>query len=280
LKIRLGSGLLLINILSLILILAIIFIPGNVVRIILGLPFILFFPGYALMIALYPRKTSLDGIVLLALSLGLSLALVALNGLVLNYTPFGIRLESILYSLFGLILILSFIGWLRMKRLPPDERRNFSFTLSRPSLGKTRFEMALSIVLILVVIGALGTAVYTIAAPKDGQHFTEFYILGPDGKADSYPGEMQVGETGKVLAGIVNHEYETVTYRIEVAVDGVKNFEINGITLPQDGKWEDTVSFTPRTAGDNLKVEFVLYKNTGTTPAFDPLRLWVNVKGD
>jgi uncharacterized membrane protein len=52
---------------------------------------VLFIPGYSLIEALYP-KPELDGLARLALSIGLSLALVPLVGLVLNYTPLGIRL--------------------------------------------------------------------------------------------------------------------------------------------------------------------------------------------
>ena len=62
------------------------------VRIILGLPLVLFLPGYALIAALFIRKDDLDGIERIALSFGLSIAITPLLGLALNYTPFGIRL--------------------------------------------------------------------------------------------------------------------------------------------------------------------------------------------
>ncbi len=35
--------------------------PDSPVRVVLGLPFVLFFPGYALIAALYPRRDDLDG---------------------------------------------------------------------------------------------------------------------------------------------------------------------------------------------------------------------------
>ncbi len=41
-----------------------------------------------------------------------------------------------------------------------------------------------------------------------GERFTEFYILGLEGKADNYPDELTVGEEGRVILGIVNHEHE------------------------------------------------------------------------
>jgi len=66
------------------------------VRIILGLPLVLFLPGYSLITVLFPGKDDLDGIERVALSFGLSIAFVPLLGLALNYTPFGIRLLPVI----------------------------------------------------------------------------------------------------------------------------------------------------------------------------------------
>jgi uncharacterized membrane protein len=44
------------------------------------------------------------------LSVGLSIALVPLVGLVLNYTPWGIRLDPSLMSLILLVLVLGVMG--------------------------------------------------------------------------------------------------------------------------------------------------------------------------
>ncbi|MCS7114985.1 MAG: DUF1616 domain-containing protein [Candidatus Bathyarchaeota archaeon] len=71
----------------------------SVLRMALGSLFVLFLPGYSLVEALYPRREELSPLERLALSIGLSLALVPLIGLVLNYTPWGIRLDPIMVSL-------------------------------------------------------------------------------------------------------------------------------------------------------------------------------------
>jgi len=68
-------------------------------RYVLGGVFVLFLPGFLLVSALYPRNGELDSLERVALSIGLSLALVPLIGLVLNYTPWGIRLEPIMVSM-------------------------------------------------------------------------------------------------------------------------------------------------------------------------------------
>ena len=74
-----------------------------------GSALVLFIPGYSLIEALYPKR-ELDELTRLALSIGLSLALVPLIGLVLNYTPWGIRLLPISISIAGLTVILLFVA--------------------------------------------------------------------------------------------------------------------------------------------------------------------------
>ncbi len=69
------------------------------VRYVLGGVFVLFLPGFMLISALYPRSGELDELERAALSIGLSLAIVPLIGLLLNYTPWGIRLEPIMISM-------------------------------------------------------------------------------------------------------------------------------------------------------------------------------------
>ena len=93
--------------------------PG---RIVVGLAFVLFFPGYALIAALFPKKDDLDGVERLALSFGLSIAVVPLIGLGLNYTPWGIRLYPILISLLTFIIIMAIVAWYRRRRLLPQNR--------------------------------------------------------------------------------------------------------------------------------------------------------------
>ena len=95
---------------------------GTPVRIILGLLLVLFLPGYSLIAALFPGKDDLDGIERIALSFGLSIAVVPLLGLALNYTPFGIRLVPILIVLSIFTVSLAVIAYLRRQWLPEGDR--------------------------------------------------------------------------------------------------------------------------------------------------------------
>ena len=75
-------------------------IPGaSILRLILGSIIVVFLPGYATIEALYPKEGELSSLERLALSIGLSLAIVPLIGLALNYTPWGIRLNPIIITL-------------------------------------------------------------------------------------------------------------------------------------------------------------------------------------
>ena len=75
-------------------------------RYVFGGLLVLFLPGFSLVELLYAKRKELDDLTRLALSIGLSLAIVPLDGLVLNYTPFGIRLLPVAISLAGLTIIL------------------------------------------------------------------------------------------------------------------------------------------------------------------------------
>ena len=74
----------------------------------LGGLLVLFLPGFSLIELLYAKKNELDDLTRFVLSIGLSLALVIITGLILNYTPFGIRLVPVAVSLsFVTILFLT-----------------------------------------------------------------------------------------------------------------------------------------------------------------------------
>lgn len=278
-RIKLQNGLLLVNILTILLIIISTFFPSNVLRIILGVPLVLFFPGYTLIAALFPRKNALDSIERVALSFGLSIVVVPLIGLILNYTFWGIRLYPVLVSLVIFIFITSIVAWYRQRRLAQVERLTISVNLSLPPWrGQSLIDKILLIVLIAAILGAMGTLGYVIATPKVGERFTEFYILGREGKAENYPREVIVGEEDGVIVGIINREHADVSYLVEVKIDGVRNNQVGPLELGHDEKWEEIVSFTPDRDGSRQKVEFLLYKNGASDPAMKPLNLWIEVE--
>lgn len=86
--------------------------PYAYLRHILGTISTLFLPGYSLIKTFFPGN-EIDDIQRVTLSLGTSLALVSIMGLVLYNTPWGIRLLPVTFSLLALTIILASTGVIR-----------------------------------------------------------------------------------------------------------------------------------------------------------------------
>lgn len=294
----------------LILAVASIYIPvvnETFIRVILTVPVILFIPGYVLIAALFPEKKSIDGIERFALSVGLSIAVVPLIVLLLNYTPFGIRLNPIVISLVIFTVLMMILTVIRRARLPKEEAFEVPFEKVKPTLkeelfpaNQGKFDKALSIILIAAILVAVVTTVCVIAFPKDGEKFTEFYILGADKMADNYPEEFAAGSEQFVWIGIGNHEYRDVTYTVETlllnsewdteaeeaVIHASKPLDRFEVSVAEAATYLEKYYFTIEDTGYN-RLEFLLYE--GTVPAEDAsaeekmaaayrdLHLWITV---
>lgn len=191
---------------------------NQTLQIIIGLPFLLFFPGYCLIFTLFPEQkasTGIDLIERIALSFGLSIAIVPLIGLALNYTSWGIQLQPILFSIVLFIFGISTLGMYRWYQLPVDRRYLLDIQLSFPK-SETRLDKILTVILCISILLALSTLTYVIVTPKEGEQFTELYLLGPNGIADQYPQNFSSTDPINLIIGVVNHEYKTVNYTLEI----------------------------------------------------------------
>ena len=136
---------------------------------------------------------------------------------------------------------------------------------------------AVTFLLLACLAACIGATVYLAVSPKVGERFTEFYILGPSGKAEGYPTNLMLGEGGTVIIGVVNHEYERVKYRIVVKLDNETIATMGNITLDHEGKLELNYTFTPQRIGERMKLEFLLYRE-GVEGPYRTLHLWVSVR--
>jgi uncharacterized membrane protein len=134
----------------------------------------------------------------------------------------------------------------------------------------------ISAVLFSGIIAAVAVTIYIASAPKIGEKFTEFYILGPSGKAQGYPTNLKLGESGTVILGVVNHEYEEKSYKIVVKLENETIESIDNIILNHDARWEYTYTFTPKKAGIEMKLDFLLYV-AGVSEPYRRLHLLITV---
>jgi uncharacterized membrane protein len=205
-------------ILSIILLLIVLFNIDGVIRIILGIPFLFFIPGYLLIFCFFPMSTEykgIKGIERIGLSIGFSIAIVSILGFALNYTPMGIRLETILLSLFFVAVSLGFVALYRWKTTDPDHR--FIISYESPQLKSHRgIEHFLTIVIIFSIVLAGASLVYIISVPRSGEPFTDFYLQSSNGNDTDYPQDINAGEDTTVVLGLINHENKVMNYTIEI----------------------------------------------------------------
>lgn len=324
-------------------------------RVIFGLPLVLFVPGYALIAALFPeagrppgeesgdgveqadsgdsettatsaggtedsddtddgrfgtlaaggRDRGIDGIERAALSFGLSIAVVPLIGLALNFTPWGIRLIPVLVSLVAFVLIMTAVATVRRRRLPAEERFRVPYRtwLARGRAGlfnpDSRLDGVLNVLLVASILLAVGALVFAIAVPPQGETFTEFYLLTEDEEGDlvaaNYPTEFTVGEGQPVVVGIGNQEHEAMDYTVVAQLQAVETtgnestvrerVEIDRFdspTLAHNDTWHETREIVPTMTGEDLRVQYLLYRESvpaepTVDTAYRDVHLWIDV---
>ncbi|WP_049902583.1 DUF1616 domain-containing protein [Halococcus agarilyticus] len=303
-------------------------------RIALGLAFVLFAPGYAFVAALFPergptgdeagsesaashdsnagmagradprREGSIDGIERVALSFGLSIALTPLIGLVLNFTPFGIRLVPIVLSIGGFTLVACAVAAVRRRELPAEDRfrvpyrawmRTTRVELFEPD---TRMDAVLNVVLVVSLLLAISSVGYAALVPRTGESFSEFYLLTENESgalvADDYPRNFTVGQSQPVIVGIGNHEHERVEYSVVAELQRVsirnnsttvrerQELDRFSRTVPANESVDWTHNVTPTMTGERLRLIYLLYRGSPPSEptaenAYRETHLWVNV---
>ncbi|HWQ48205.1 MAG TPA: DUF1616 domain-containing protein [Methanosarcina sp.] len=260
-------------------------LSDSFLRTCLGITLVLFLPGYALAGALFPAKKDLEGIERAAISFGLSIAIAPLLGLGLNYSIWGIREISLLTEFSIFTLLMCAIAYYRRGLLPETEAFGISFKRCylRMKAGifeksESKADKVIAFILVLSILASMGSLAYIIGNPREGEHFTEFYILGNNSTIGDYPTEFVQGEKGTVIVGIVNHEYRPVDYTINVRLENRSLPESQKkISLGHNMSWEQPVTFTPPLEGKNMKLEFLLFNETEKTIPCRNLHIWINV---
>jgi len=267
------------------------FAPLAILRALLGLIYVLIVPGYTMQAALFAHRDDLDGPERFALSFGLSICLIAPLALALDNLPWGIRLWPIALSEALVIALFALLAWRRRQRIPEETRYQPEL---RPLWRQPyRQELKLRIVdwwgaqdrtrrtLYRVLGAALAVAALCflaiVALPHPGDRFTEFYILGYGGLAEDYPREGWVGRPLTVTMGITNLEARASEYRVEVRNGETAIGEAGPIHLKRGATDEREIAFTPTEPGDDVQVQFLLYRD-GETQPYRSLRLWLKVR--
>ncbi len=209
----------------------------GVARIIMALPLVLLLPSGAVTYVCFPGRT-VSGAERLLFSLGLSLAIVALGGLVLHLTPWGLHPVPWTVLLGGITVAAG--GGVRMRR--PDR----TAITSRTSRGLTVPQVAICGLAALVLLGA-GFVTVRGAQDQTTVGFTQLWLL----PADADPMALNLGVTN-------NEPAATTGYRLQFEVDSQVRAAWD-VQLTSGATWTRTVTL-PTDVPANAAVEAVLYR--------------------
>jgi len=211
---------------------------ASAVRIIVGVPFLLFLPGYLLTLSLYPRSryergremsaTSFHRRVLtpverVALSVALSLVVVAVTALTATLTPRGISEGPVVFGTVGVTLLAVTVAAEKQRHVPPGSRPTGIVSSSKITVplslrNESQWVILLNVAMIVSVAVALTAVAFQPFGSPDSDRFSEYQLLveGSDGElvVGNYSSEFTEGENASIFVRVQNHEERPVNYTV------------------------------------------------------------------
>jgi len=233
---------------------------------------VLLIPGYILTAAVAPLRDQLS--VPERLFLGFSVSIIISSVIALLMGGHVTFKPLLARSISAISLIMTPAAFIRRYRAGGLA---YSVDVRRiPSPRSLSRDGKVSLILSAVLVALVAVTVYLTLNPVPSERFTEFYILGPGGKAYGYPENVTAGERVEVMVGVVNREYRNETYRMVVRIGGdvLRN---ETLKLGNGERWEKRVNLTVTEAGKNQKLEFLLYRLPDTEKPYRSLHLFINV---
>lgn len=254
---------------------------------ILGVPFLLFYPGYGVIAAVFPDRPERVGATAVtpggppsrlaraALSLAVSPILVAAVATVLSPLE-AIELGPVLAGVTFVTLAALAVAGVRRLQLPVHLRDGLSASGVRSAFAVGLPGNSLqSVALVVGLIALVGVSIAAVAVPPSGEAYTEAYLLTEDDGefvADGLPEDPAAGETAQFHVGITNNEnepveYEAVTVLQEVDADGEvatqSRADSFSVRLADGEEAIERQSFTTEETGegDRLRVQVLLYES-------------------
>lgn len=236
------------------------------VRILLALPLVLLFPGYALVAALFPdavgdeqrsfddEKTGLGRSVLLSggiepierfiLSVAFSVALIPGVTLITTITPWGVTADPVLFGVSILTICLAIIAIVSRYRVSPGDRFTPSRLLVLPLLTGTQSSpydrtntRPYNVALVLGLVLLVASAGFAVANPIQPDGFTEFSAATSeiDGETQTmYESTFTAGEPQNVPISITNQEHSDQTYTVVALFEQVEYGEDSTTVTEQE----------------------------------------------
>ncbi|CAJ35713.1 DUF1616 domain-containing protein [Methanocella arvoryzae] len=259
------------------------FFSDSIFRAILAFPATLFAPGYAMVTAMFPRRSDMGNIARMTMSVTLSIIIVPLIGMALNYTFLGVHLDPILICVTIFTLACSALAIVSRFKVPADEMFYPDIPAAVKSLfwgDRSQIDKVLGIAIVAALLVSAGTVSYMVFMPGQVEQFTEFYLTGPEHNIGGYPSDFVLGEQLPVIVGIVNHEKREMTYDLQIQLvdnNTTTVLSTERVVLGDNQTWEKTAQIKPDRLGTRMKLDFLLYADGNTAIPYHQCRLWINV---
>jgi uncharacterized membrane protein len=228
------------------------------------LPLAFVLPGYALMRALF-RGQPFGNAERLLLSLGISLSIVILSGLLLNSTPFGLQERSWAVLLGVIALGASAVAILRQRRQGETNEKRSGFKDFRLT-----FRQGLLIGIAAMIVGG-AFAVSIVGAQQQARAgFTQLWMLPASGTSKG---------DDSVRLGLSNKESTPMQYHLAVDINGKVIKDWPAIDLSPNQQWEFTLilqkSLPASSATTPAKIEALLYRASDPKTIYRHVVLWL-----
>lgn len=236
-------------------VLALVMPADSIVRLICALPLVFFLPGYAITAALLPLRWFGNAERLL-LSLGISVAVTALCGLILNLTPWGLQSSTWAITLAAIVWLAGAIAWLQRWPEASDSARQ------NKRQPKLRFRDGFLMVLALLVSGAAVGLTRLPAAPNDVAGYTQLWMI-----------PANPGNSNDFRLGVTSDEFSETRYRLQVSAGGKVVQEWSEVSLKPGETWETTIRLSSDQSGSGA-IEADLYKLDDPKTLYRHVKLW------
>lgn len=277
--------------------------------VVVGVPLLVFLPGYAAVSALFPAepvadpdeglfsvggKTTWPG--RFAMSIAASPALVAVVGFVLA-TTIGIARTPAVVGIVSLTVVLTAIALVRRARLDPRHRAAPTRSIVPvigDFLGKSEFQRVVTVVALVVFLLAVVSVGLT---PADHISHSEVALLSENETGDLVAAEYRTtyaaGAEAPHVVAVYNHEGQETTYGVVTVVESVdaegtvtasQRLDATTVTVPPDDRAVLERTIAPSVTGTDLRLRTFVYRGgipeTPRPEAADyTVRRWIAVTG-
>lgn len=292
--------------------------PTAAVGLPLALVLLFVFPGYVTMALAYAGRSQsrepllsadqpmVSVVERLALSLGLSLAVVPILGLATYLSPWSLNDTAVVSVIAVYVVVVSMLAVLRRASPAADSHATdqigeqgseAGLTIPSPS-RMTTTQLLVNGVLVVSILAATATLGMALLAPPQESGTTDLHLLTDSGDrmvANDYPETIESDDEAQVTVGVTNDEQMATEYTVvaelqQVRIDGQSVVVIEAqsvgsyqFELDNEETWRQQLTIEPTLVGTDLRFAVYLYRDeppespSGET-AYREVNLWLDVQ--